>query len=152
MRLKIETKIKELRRLPQSKLDKRSPEMVYVQSEIDKLPPAIMALCTPDIVEKEVCEVFNKVLNTQLCPSYIRNVRRFRETTVPRQYVMMICNHPEIKHLTKMSLAKIGLYYIKDHATVIHASKTIPNLIVWEELHKRIFKRILLRLSKLNAC
>lgn len=53
-----------------------------------------------------------------------RTVSRKRELVQSRQLCMKI-----LKEETTLSLAKIGKEYKKDHATVLHAVKTIDNII-----------------------
>ena len=68
-------------------------------------------------------------LEHQLCAEFdipsLKEVSRKREIVICRQFIMVIA-----KKTTKMSLAAIGEKYGgKDHATVLHALKTIPNVI-----------------------
>jgi chromosomal replication initiator protein len=59
-----------------------------------------------------------------ISPERILSPTRKREVVLPRQMCMKLA-----KDLTKDSLATIGGYYGgKDHATVLHACRTINNL------------------------
>jgi chromosomal replication initiator protein len=48
---------------------------------------------------------------------------RKREIVIARQVSMYY-----IKENTRLSLANIGAYFLRDHATVMHACKTVNNL------------------------
>lgn len=50
---------------------------------------------------------------------------RKRKYVVPRQKCMFICKYL----FPSMTLAEIGEYFNKDHATVLHSAKTVKNLI-----------------------
>ena len=72
-----------------------------------------------DYIQKIVCDYFE--IQVELMKSKTRK----REIVQARQLAMYFS-----KILTKSSLAKIGLHCgNKDHATVLHACKTINNLI-----------------------
>jgi hypothetical protein len=71
-------------------------------------------------IEMFVCRAFN---TTHLQMKENNKVRR-RELTKARQMIFYLA-----KKWTPKSLALIGLYYHKDHSTVLHACKVITNII-----------------------
>jgi chromosomal replication initiator protein len=72
-----------------------------------------------DYIQKVVCDYFDLPLEL------INSKTRKREIVQARQLAMFFSK----KH-TKSSLATIGLYCgNKDHATVLHACRTVNNLI-----------------------
>lgn len=61
---------------------------------------------------------------TGLTPEYIKMKTKDQEILVPRQMCMYLA------HLySKKSLAEIGRYFGKDHATVLHSSKKIKDYL-----------------------
>ena len=73
---------------------------------------------TIDYIQKVVCDYFNIHIES------IQSRTRKREIVQARQLTMYYA-----KKLTKSSLAIIGLQCgNKDHATVLHACKTVANL------------------------
>jgi len=77
----------------------------------------------------------------------LRLVSRKREVVMPRQLAMYFC-----KKYTRNSLAAIGARYGKNHATVLHACKTVANLAETDEGYLQTLKAIQRDLSKLQAC
>jgi len=79
-----------------------------------------------DYITKSVCDYFN--IPTDLLSSKTRK----REIVQARQIAMYFC-----KNLTKSSLSTIGSTIGgKDHATVLHAYRTISNLIETDKSFK----------------
>jgi len=74
---------------------------------------------TIDYIQKIVCDYFNMPIDS------LQSKTRKREIVQARQIAMFFS-----KSLTKSSLASIGSQIgNKDHATVLHACKTVNNLI-----------------------
>ncbi len=81
---------------------------------------------TIDYIEQVVCDYF------KLSSDAIKSKTRKREIVQARQIVMYFA-----RTFTKMSLSNIGLEIGgKDHATVLHACKTVNNLIDTEKTFK----------------
>jgi chromosomal replication initiator protein len=86
---------------------------------IDKLIKNSRREISIDYIQKIVCDYYNIPLNL------IQSKTRKREIVQARQVAMFFS-----KSLTKSSLATIGTQIGgKDHATVLHACKTVNNLI-----------------------
>jgi chromosomal replication initiator protein len=103
---------------------------------IDKFVKSTSREISIDYIQKVVCDYFNLPLEL------INSKTRKREIVQARQLAMYFAK----KH-TKSSLATIGLHCgNKDHATVLHAVRTVNNLIETdkqfriyvEELDKKI--------------
>ena len=86
---------------------------------IDKYVKVTSREITIDYIQKVVCSHFGLSIET------INSPTRHREIVQARQLIMYFA-----KKYTKYSLATIGMHCgNKDHATVLHACKTINNLI-----------------------
>jgi chromosomal replication initiator protein len=103
---------------------------------IDKFVKNTSREISIDYIQKVVCDYFGLPLEA------IHSKTRKREIVQARQLAMFFS-----KKLTKASLATIGLHCgNKDHATVLHACRTVNNLIETdkqfrnyvEELDKKI--------------
>lgn len=74
---------------------------------------------------------------------------RKREYAIARQLTMYF-----LKKYTKLTLDEIGIVFDRDHATVLHANKTIENLKYSDKfiatMCKNISERIEKRLSRFN--
>ena len=66
-----------------------------------------------------------------------QNTRK-REVVEARQAAMVI-----IKKSTHLSLGKIGSLFGRDHATVLHATKVVPNYIETDKQYARFWKPVL---------
>jgi chromosomal replication initiator protein len=122
--------------IAQSSLNKKSVTLVLAKQMIDKFVKNTTREISVDYIQKIVCDYFN--LPIELLKSNTRN----REVVQARQIAMFFAK----KH-TKLSLASIGAQTGgKDHATVLHACKTVNNLmdtdkrfkIYIEDLEKKI--------------
>ena len=72
-----------------------------------------------DYIQKVVCDYFNLAMDV------LKSKTRKREVVQARQIAMYFA-----KQLTKSSLATIGMHCGgKDHATVLHACRTVNNLM-----------------------
>jgi len=122
--------------LAQSSLNKKAINLDLAKQMIDKFVKNTSREISIDYIQKVVCDYFNLPLEA------INSKTRKREIVQARQLAMFFS-----KKLTKSSLATIGLHCgNKDHATVLHACRTVNNLIdtdkqfrlYVEELEKKI--------------
>ena len=122
--------------LAQSTLNKKEITLDLARNMIDKLVKNTHKELSIDYIQKVVCDYFNIPIDLVLSKT------RKREIVQARQVAMFFS-----KSLTKSSLATIGSRIGgKDHATVLHACKTVNNLIETdkrfrlqiEEIEKRL--------------
>lgn len=105
--------------LAQSTLNKKSITLELAKQMIDKFVKNTTREISIDFIQKVVCDYFGLPLET------INSKTRKREIVQARQLAMFFSK----KH-TKSSLATIGLHCgNKDHATVLHACRTVNNLV-----------------------
>lgn len=105
--------------IAQSSLNKKSITLDLAKKMIDKFVKNTAREVSIDYIQKVVCDYFD--LNIELLKSKTRK----REVVQARQIAMFFS-----KKLTKSSLANIGAHCGgKDHATVLHACKTVNNLM-----------------------
>ena len=105
--------------LAQSSLNKKEITLDLAKQMIDKFVKITTREISIDFIQKIVCDYFNLPLDL------INSKTRKREIVQARQLAMYFSK----KH-TKSSLATIGLHCgNKDHATVLHACRTVNNLI-----------------------
>jgi chromosomal replication initiator protein len=105
--------------LAQSTLNKKEITLDLAKDMIDKLIKSTKREISIDYIQKVVCNYFNIPVDQ------IQSKTRKREIVQARQVAMFFS-----KNLTKSSLATIGSQIGgKDHATVLHACKTVNNLI-----------------------
>ena len=122
--------------LAQSSLNKKAINLDLAKKMIDKFVKNTSREISIDYIQKIVCDYFGLPLEA------INSKTRKREIVQARQLAMYFS-----KKLTKSSLATIGMHCgNKDHATVLHACRTVNNLIETdkqfrnyvEELDKKI--------------
>jgi len=114
--------------IAQSSLNKKTITLELARQMIDKYVKTNSKEISIDYIEKVVCDYFN--ISIDLMNSKTRK----REIVQARQLAMYFA-----KKLTKASLATIGLHCgNKDHATVLHACRTVNNLIDTDK-HFRIY-------------
>ena len=105
--------------LAQSTLNKKEITLDLAKQIIDKLVKSTRREISIDYIQKIVCDYFNMQVEN------LKSKTRKREIVQARQIAMYFA-----KNLTKSSLATIGsVIGGKDHATVLHACKTVNNLI-----------------------
>lgn len=105
--------------LAQSTLNKKEITLDLTREMIDKLIKNTKREISIDYIQKVVCSYFNIGVEN------LQSKTRKREIVQARQVAMFFS-----KSLTKSSLATIGTQIGgKDHATVLHACKTVNNLI-----------------------
>ena len=105
--------------LAQSTLNKKTIDLELAKRMIDKFVKNTTREISIDYIQKVVCDYFDMPLEA------INSKTRKREIVQARQLAMFFSK----KH-TKNSLATIGLHCgNKDHATVLHACRTVNNLV-----------------------
>jgi len=105
--------------LAQSTLNRKEITLELAKMMIDRLVKNSKKEISVDYIQKVVCDYFN------LSPDLLQSKTRKREIVQARQIAMYFS-----KTLTKSSLASIGaMIGGKDHATVLHACKTVNNLM-----------------------
>jgi chromosomal replication initiator protein len=105
--------------LAQSTLNKKEITLELTKEMIDKLIKSTKREISIDYIQKVVCNYYNIGLEQ------LQSKTRKREIVQARQVAMFFS-----KTMTKSSLATIGSQIGgKDHATVLHACKTVNNLI-----------------------
>ena len=105
--------------LAQSSLNKREINMSLAKEMIDRFVKNTTREVSIDYIQKVVCDYF------ELSLEVLNSKTRKRRIVQARQLAMFFS-----KKLTKSSLASIGAQCGgKDHATVLHACKTVNNLV-----------------------
>lgn len=104
--------------LAQSSLNKKQITIELAKSMVDKFVKNTTREISIDFIQKVVCDYFDMPLEL------LKSKTRKREIVQARQLTMYFS-----KQLTKNSLASIGAQCgNKDHATVLHACRTVNNL------------------------
>jgi len=118
--------------LAQATLNKREITLDLTKEIIDKQIKNTKREISIDYIQKVVCNYYN--LNAE---QLHQNTRK-REIVQARQIAMFFS-----KNLTKNSLTTIGsMLGGKDHATVLHACKTVMNLIETDKTFRRQVEEI----------
>ena len=105
--------------LAQSSLNRKEITIDLAKDMLDKFVRNTVREVSIDYIQKVVCDYFNLPLEL------MKSKTRKREVVQARQIAMYFS-----KQLTKSSLATIGAHCGgKDHATVLHACRTVNNLI-----------------------
>ena len=104
--------------LAQSSLNKREINLTLAKEMIDRFVKNTTREVSIDFIQKVICDYFDLSLEV------LNSKTRKRRIVQARQLSMFFS-----KKLTKSSLASIGAQCgRKDHATVLHACKTVNNL------------------------
>lgn len=112
--------------LAQSSLNKKIITLDLAKQMIDKFVKNTNRQISIDFIQKIVCDHYN------ISVDKLSSKTRKREVVQARQLAMYFS-----KKLTKSSLATIGLQCgNKDHATVLHACRTVNNLIETDKKFK----------------
>ena len=118
--------------LAQSIYNKKTITMELARKMIDQIVHNSAKEISIDYIQKVICDHFN------LEVSKIHTNTRRREIVIARQLAMFFAK----KH-TKNSLASIGAQCGKrDHATVLHACKTVQNLTETDKAFKGIVEEL----------
>ncbi len=129
---KISTNVREMEGalisiLAQSSMNKKDITLKLASSVIDKFVKNSPREITIDYIQQAVCKYFGLPIDK------LKSKSRKRETVQARQLAMYFS-----KLYTKSSLAAIGNKCgNKDHATVLHACKTVKNLIDTDKSFKQ---------------
>ena len=122
--------------LAQSSMNRKVITLELAKQMIDKFVKNTAREVSIDYIQKVVCDYFDMPIEL------LKSKTRKREVVQARQISMYFA-----KSMTKSSLSTIGLHSGgKDHATVLHACRTVNNLIdtdkrfkvYIDELHKKI--------------
>ncbi len=104
--------------LAQSSLNRKKITVELAKQMIDKFVKNTTREVSVDFIQKVVCDYFDMPMEL------LKSKTRKREIVQARQLTMYFS-----KQLTKNSLAAIGAQCgNKDHATVLHACRTVSNL------------------------
>jgi chromosomal replication initiator protein len=105
--------------LAQSSLNKKTITLDLAKQMIDKFVKSTAREVSIDYIQKIVCDYFDLPIDL------MKSKTRKREVVQARQIAMYFA-----KSMTKSSLATIGMHCGgKDHATVLHACRTVNNLM-----------------------
>ena len=138
----ISTNIRELEGalislIAQSSLNKKSITLELAKQMIDKFVKNTAREVSIEYIQKVVCDYFD--LPIELMKSKTRK----REFVQARQIAMYFS-----KKMTKSSLANIGMHCGgKDHATVLHACRTVNNLADTDKTFRRYLDDLEKKLS-----
>lgn len=122
--------------IAQASLNKKAVTLELAKQMIDKFVKNTAREVSIDYIQKVVCDYFDLPIEL------LKSKTRKREVVQARQIAMYFA-----KQMTKSSLANIGAHCGgKDHATVLHACKTVNNLVdtdkrfrgYVDDLHKKI--------------
>lgn len=112
--------------LAQASLNRKAVTVELVKQMIDKFVKNTTHEISIDYIHKVVCDYFG------LPVDMIKSKTRKREVVQARQIAMFFA-----KSMTKSSLSAIGLHCGgKDHATVLHACRTVNNLMETDKKYK----------------
>ncbi|MDO9512355.1 MAG: chromosomal replication initiator protein DnaA [Bacteroidales bacterium] len=112
-----------------SSLNKKAITLELARKMIDKFVINTTKEISIDYIQKVVCDYFN------ISMDMLNSKTRKRDIVQARQLAMYFA-----KEHTKSSLATIGLHCgNKDHATVLHACKTVSNLIETDKTFKTYY-------------
>ncbi|MBH69770.1 MAG: chromosomal replication initiator protein DnaA [Flavobacteriales bacterium] len=123
--------------LAQSSLNKKEITIDLAKNMLDKFVKNTVREVSIDYIQKVVCDYFDIPIET------MKSKTRKREIVQCRQLAMFFS-----KQMTKNSLAMIGKHCgNKDHATVLHACKTVNNLADTDKRFKGYISDIEKKLS-----
>lgn len=112
--------------LAQASLNKKAITLELARQMIDKFVKNTAREVSIDYIQKVVCDYFDLPIEL------LKSKTRKREVVQARQIAMYFA-----KSMTKSSLATIGMHCGgKDHATVLHACRTVNNLMETDKRFK----------------
>jgi chromosomal replication initiator protein len=129
--MSITTNIRELEGayisiIAQSSLNKKPITLELAKQMVDKFVKNTVHEISIDYIQKVVCDYFDLPLDV------LKSKTRKREVVQARQLAMYFS-----KSMTKSSLSNIGIHCGgKDHATVLHACRTVNNLMETDQKFK----------------
>jgi chromosomal replication initiator protein len=123
--------------IAQSSLNKKSITLDLARQMIDKFVKNTAREVSIDYIQKVVCDYFDLPIEL------LKSKTRKREIVQARQIAMFFA-----KKMTKSSLANIGLHCGgKDHATVLHACRTVNNLAETDKHFRKYLEDLEKKLS-----
>lgn len=123
--------------IAQSSLNKKSITLDLAKQMIDKFVKNTAREVSIDYIQKVVCDYFDLPIEL------LKSKTRKREIVQARQIAMYFA-----KKMTKSSLANIGLHCGgKDHATVLHACRTVNNLAETDKHFRKYLEDLEKKLS-----
>ena len=123
--------------IAQASLNKKAITLDLAKQMIDKFVKNTAREVSIDYIQKVVCDYFDLPIEL------LKSKTRKREIVQARQIAMYFA-----KKMTKSSLANIGLHCGgKDHATVLHACRTVNNLQETDKLFRRYLDDLEKKLS-----
>ncbi len=126
--------------LAQSSLNKKLITLELAKTMIDKFVKSTAREVSIDYIQKVVCDYFDLAIDT------MKSKTRKREVVQARQIAMFFA-----KSMTKSSLATIGMHCGgKDHATVLHACRTVNNLMDTDKRFKAYIDELEKKISITN--
>ncbi len=126
--------------LAQSSLNKKTITLELAKAMIDKFVKSTAREVSIDYIQKVVCDYFDLAIDT------MKSKTRKREVVQARQIAMYFA-----KNMTKSSLATIGMHCGgKDHATVLHACRTVNNLMDTDKRFKAYIEELEKKISITN--
>ena len=126
--------------LAQSSLNKKTITLELAKTMIDKFVKSTAREVSIDYIQKVVCDYFDLAIDT------MKSKTRKREVVQARQIAMYFA-----KSMTKSSLATIGMHCGgKDHATVLHACRTVNNLMDTDKRFKAYIEELEKKISITN--
>jgi chromosomal replication initiator protein len=112
--------------IAQSSLNKKPITLELAKQMVDKFVKNTVHEISIDYIQKVVCDYFDLPLEV------LKSKTRKREVVQARQLAMYFS-----KSMTKSSLSNIGIHCGgKDHATVLHACRTVNNLMETDKKFK----------------
>ncbi len=123
--------------LAQASLNKKAITLDLAKQMIDKFVKNTAREVSIDYIQKVVCDYFDLPIEL------LKSKTRKREVVQARQIAMYFA-----KSMTKSSLATIGMHCGgKDHATVLHACRTVNNLMDTDKRFKAYIEELEKKLS-----
>lgn len=123
--------------IAQASLNKKAITLDLAKQMIDKFVKNTAREVSIDYIQKVVCDYFDLPIEL------LKSKTRKREIVQARQIAMYFA-----KKMTKSSLANIGLHCGgKDHATVLHACRTVNNLQETDKLFRKYLDDLEKKLS-----
>ncbi|MFM2206068.1 MAG: chromosomal replication initiator protein DnaA [Bacteroidota bacterium] len=126
--------------LAQASMNKRAVTLELAKQMIDKYVKNTTHEVSIDYIQKVVCDYFDLPIEM------LKSKTRKRQVVQARQIAMYFA-----KNMTKSSLSSIGAHCGgKDHATVLHACRTVNNLIETDKKFKASVQELQKKIS-INA-
>jgi chromosomal replication initiator protein len=123
--------------LAQSSMNRKAITLELAKQMIDKFVKNTAREVSIDYIQKVVCDYFDLPIEL------LKSKTRKREVVQARQIAMYFA-----KSMTKSSLATIGLHCGgKDHATVLHACRTVNNLMDTDKRFKNYIDELNKKIS-----